>query len=415
MERELDVVVVGCGAAGTVSALLLATQGHRVRLLERASDPGAVGAGILLQHLGQEVLDRLGLGEALRAGSRPVRRVDAITVRGRQVMDFQYADVPGSVPALGVHRGALFSVLYDAVLASEVEVETGVEVLDVRPVGERLEVTVSSPTGPVRWGSADLVVGADGTRSAVRRSLGVTLRDHPYSYGALWAVVPDPEEIAEDALYQCFRDTRHYLGVLPTGRGESSIFWSIRTSQMEATIERGIAAWRKEAAPFAGRYAPLLERVETLLPATYRDVVVRHPHRVTSDGRAAAVLLGDASHAMSPQLGAGASLALADGWTLAACLAEARDLRTGLTAYEQQRRAHVRWYTWWTRLMTPLFQSELVPLSWPRNVLAGPVAQVPVVRRQFVSTLMGHRTSPWSTWQLPGDRAVRSGEELGRQ
>lgn len=204
MDRELDVVVVGCGTAGTVTAVLLAAQGHRV-------PSGAAG----------------------RCGHRRW------------------------------------------------------------PAGDGLRVC--------------LVVGADGTRSAVRRSLGVTIRDHPYSYGALWAVVPDPEEIA-----------------------------------------------------------------------------------------------GDASHAMSPQLGAGASLALADAWTLAACLAEARDLRTGLTAYEQQRRAHVRWYTWWTRLMTPLFQSELVALSWPRNVLAGPVARVPVVRRQFISTLMGHRTSPWSTWQLPG-------------
>lgn len=404
MRHGLEVIVVGCGTAGTVAALLLARQGHRVRLLERADEPDDVGAGILLQHLGQEVLDLLGLGDALRALSRPVARVDAVTVRGRQVMDFEYADVPGSVPALGVHRGALFRLLYDAVLASAVEVRTGVEVVDVRPAGDRLGVWVAGADGPVRWGEADLVVGADGTRSAVRRSIGVTVRDHPYAYGALWAVVPDPDKVAADALYQCFRDTRHYLAVLPTGRGESSIFWSISTEEMKATVKRGVTAWRDEARPFAGRYAPLLERVDRLLPATYRDVVVSHPHRVVPGGRAAAALVGDSWHAMSPQLGAGASLALADAWTLAGCLAQASDLRTGLTAYEQQRRAHVRWYTWWTRLMTPLFQSGLVPLSWPRDLLAGPVAQVPAVRQQFVSTLMGHRISPWSTWELPAER-----------
>lgn len=48
--------------------------------------------------------------------------------------------------------------------------------------------------------------------------------------------------------------------------------------------------------------------------------------------------------------------------------------------------------------MTPVFQSDLTPLAWPRDILAEPIARVPWVRRQFVTTLMGIRTSPWTTW-----------------
>ena len=113
------------------------------------------------------------------------------------------------------------------------------------------------------------------------------------------------------------------------------------------------------------------------------------------------MLAGDAAHAMSPQLGTGTSLALADAWTLHHALATQASLPAALAAYAAARAAHVRWYQWWTRLMMPVFQSGLTPLAWPRDLLAPYVMKVPVVRSQVVTTLTGDRTSPWSTWPLP--------------
>ncbi|MDP2773200.1 MAG: hypothetical protein Q8O61_06550, partial [Nocardioides sp.] len=62
---------------------------------------------------------------------------------------------------------------------------------------------------------------------------------------------------------------------------------------------------------------------------------------------------------------------------------------------------HVRWYQWWTRLMMPVFQSDLTPLAWPRDLLAPGVMRVPGVAGLMVDTLLGDRTSPWSAWHLP--------------
>ena len=395
MVRRMRIGIVGLGMGGATLACLLADRGLDVTIVEQAEDPRPVGAGIWLQAMGQQVLDRLDLLAPLAAVSRPVSRVRIENARGREVLDFGYDAVPGATPALGVHRGALFSLLHDAVLARGVPVHLGVPVTGVRPTPGGLALETAGGD----HSSYDLVVGCDGTRSRVRTSMNVTVRDRVYDYGALWAIVDDPDALAGDCLYQCLRGTRDYLGVLPTGQDRSSVFWSTRQQDMAGVLARGIDAWRDEARPLAGDFGPLLDSVEELLPAGYRDVVVRTPYRL--DGSRGAVLVGDAAHAMSPQLGTGTSLALADAWTLDHALAAHADLQGALAAYAKERRRHVRWYQWWTRLMMPVFQSDLTPLSWPRDLLAPAVMRVPGMTGQMVNTLLGDRTSPWSAWELP--------------
>jgi 2-polyprenyl-6-methoxyphenol hydroxylase-like FAD-dependent oxidoreductase len=391
----MRIAIVGLGMGGATLACLLADRGADVTVLEQAEDPRPVGAGIWLQSMGQQVLDRLHLLEPLAAVSRPVSRVRIETATGRELLDFSYDAMPGPVPALGVHRGALFCLLHEAVLARGVPVRLGVPVTGVRPTAAG--ITVETAAGD--HSSYDLVVGCDGSRSPVRRSMSVTVRDREYEYGALWAIVEDPDALAADCLFQSLRGTRRYLGVLPTGQDRSSVFWSVRRRDMAGVLARGLPAWREEARPFAGRFAPLLDSVQELLPAGYRDVAVRAPYRL--DGTRGAALVGDAAHAMSPQLGTGTSLALADAWALDHALAAHADLPTALAAYAGGRARHVRWYQWWTRLMMPVFQSDLTPLAWPRDLLAPVVMRVPGMTGQAVTTLLGDRTSPWSSWDLP--------------
>lgn len=393
----MRIAVVGLGMGGATLACLLSDDGHDVTVVEQAADPRPVGAGIWLQSLGLSVLERVGLLDDLRAASREVSRVEIVTSSGRSLLDLSYDVVPESVPALGVHRGALFSLLHQAVLDRDIPVELGLAATGARPTPGGIAVE----TAHGDHAAYDLVVGADGSRSRVRWSLDVTVRDRVYEYGALWSIIDDPEELAGDALYQCLRDTRSYLGVLPTGRGRTSLFWSVRQSEMAEVIAAGLPAWRTQASSLAGPYTPLLESVDELLPATYRDVAVRTPYRL--DGaRRGAVLIGDAAHAMSPQLGTGTSLALADAWTLAHALRHSPTLGDALPAYARERAAHLRWYQWCTRLMMPVFQSGLLPLAWPRDALAPLVTRVPGVPAALVGVLSGDRTSPWSTWSLPG-------------
>ncbi|MEV4999564.1 FAD-dependent oxidoreductase [Nocardioides sp. LML1-1-1.1] len=397
----MRVAVVGLGTAGAATAALLFDRGHDVVVLEQADDPRPVGAGIWLQALGQQVLDRLDLLEPMRAASRVVSRVRMEGRGGRRLLDLGYDARPASTPALGVHRGDLFALLFGAVRARGIPLELGARVTAVEPRTGGIAVTVADPGGPDArdLGRFDLVVGADGTRSEVRAALGLGHRDRAYRYGALWAIVPDPDGLTSDTLHQRFDGTRRTLGVLPTGADRASIFWSLRTDRHAAALAAGVERWRADARAMAGPYAPLVDAVEELLPATYRAVSVRSSYRVGGGG--AGVLVGDAAHAMSPQLGAGSSLALADAWTLAVALERGGSLAERLEWYDDQRRAHVRWYRWWTRAMMPLFQSDLTPLGPPRDALLPVVGWVPGMPRVMAGTLTGDRRSLRRTWRLP--------------
>jgi 2-polyprenyl-6-methoxyphenol hydroxylase-like FAD-dependent oxidoreductase len=392
--KPLRIGVVGAGTGGLVSALLLARDGHDVEVVERVTDPRPIGAGMLMQPLGQVVLADLGLAEELTRCSTPVRRIEGRTRRGRTVLAFGYADAGRSEVGLGVHRGDLFELLWAAATRA-VSIRTGVAVDDVRHEsdGWRLVTPSDAELGPY-----DLVVAADGARSRIRHRLRVATKDVGYPYGCIWAVVPDPDGLAGDVLWQRYGDTRTTLGILPTGLGQASIFWSSRTRTIDAEVAAGPAALLERARPFAGHLGILVERIAAngILAARYRDVVVPAP--IAIRGPHGVVLVGDAAHAMSPQLGMGASLALADAWSLARSLRSHPDLPSAVRAHVANRRSHVRWYTWLSRLMTPVFQSDLVPIGWARDLVFAPAGRVPLVRRQFAAILLGEQTSPWSTW-----------------
>lgn len=389
----LRIGVVGAGTAGSASAIFLGRAGHRVELFERVTEPSAIGAGIVLQPTGQAVLARLGLHDRIVGRGARLGGLRCETTRGRTVVDLTYADVDPSAYGVGLHRGVLFSVLF-AEACREAEVHTGVSIVDGEREGRRAWLLDARGT---RRGPFDLVIVADGARSSLRssaltRSVGIVDRASVYPWGALWFIGDERGSCTPNRLRQIVDGNQRMLGLLPTGRGPigeaelASLYWSIRGSDLSALLRRGLSAWKDEVFATCDAAAPLLSQIDSFeqLPfASYYDVDTRP----LAAGPIA--ILGDAAHAMSPQLGQGANLALLDALTLAECLHAFPDVTAATAAYETRRRSHVRTYQQATRWLTPFFQGEHDLLGGLRDIGMPLASKLPFARAMMIYSMCG--------------------------
>lgn len=399
MANGLKVAIVGYGTGGQAAAVLLSRDGHRIEVFERAPSPGPVGAGFLLQPVGQAVLWTMGLLEPALHHGRRIAALYGETATGRPVMDMRYAELDRRLFGLGLQRGALFELL-DGAWTERRHLHAGITIVDVD--AERGTLTDSTGT---RHGGYDLVIVADGAASQLRARIATPLLDRPYPWGAQWCLVPARDWPRHDVLAQRYDGARRMAGLLPVGTRPGdpvprlSFFWSVPTRDLDR-VDLDATAWRDEVArvwPEALATLDGLSAPAGLARARYRDTVHRAWHR----GRA--VMLGDAAHAMSPQLGQGVNMALLDALALRDALRERSPLDASLARYVASRRKHLQAYHFWSRALTPLFQSERDGWARLRDLTFHPMSRMPVARGQMLRVLTGTRRGWWSTVRLDGE------------
>lgn len=384
--KPLHIAIVGYGTAGQAAALLLARDGHRVEVFERAPEPGPVGAGFLLQPTGLQVLWELGLLPDVLAHGRRVNRLYGETPCGRAVMDMRYSGLDARLFGLGMQRGALFTLLADA-WAGQGVLHPGLAIDAISDDTRRIRDRHGRWSGPF-----DLVVAADGSASRLRGATGAVKREAVYPWGALWRLVPQGEWAWGDELRQRYVAARKMIGLLPVGTrpGDDtprlSFFWSLPVADFEGWRARGVPAWRDEIArlwPEADARLADTVAPEQLARASYRDVTLRRWHRDRL------VVLGDAAHGMSPQLGQGVNMALMDAMALRDALRLQSDVAPALQAYQRQRQAHVGVYQFWSRWLTPIFQSDLDWVARARDLAFLPAGRLPGGRGHMLRVLSG--------------------------
>ena len=408
----MNIAVVGCGFAGMATALLLARNGHQVALFERIAAPQPIGAGILVQPIGQRILARLGLADEVRRQIAPIERLTGVTHSGRTMMNIAYGKwrEDTTVEGWGTHRGVIYQALLNAVRAQPgITLHTGRDITDYAEEAHGIRLFEHSPSGKAGIDEQfDLLVIADGTRSTLRRAwcahAGVQELAQPYPWGAYWAVLPDYAGEYTQSLRQWYRGAREMLGIMPTGfapgttQAVVSLFWSYPTA-LHAQAPLGLPELKRRVLKLNPGAAQVLDgwQAESQMAyAHYADVTLPRWHH----GRA--VVIGDAAHAMSPQLGMGTNLALVDAWTLATCLqqrapsAGTGEVTAALTQYTQVRGAHIRYFQFASRWLTPLYQSNWDIAAWGRDWLMQPALAIPYVEQQMLNTLTGYKAGVFS-------------------
>lgn len=389
-----DVAVVGAGPAGLAAALALARQGRRVVVHERFDQPRPLGAGFMLQPTGLAVLDRLALASPVEALAAPIDHIFGREARrGRVVLDVRYGDLRRPRRAVGVHRAALFEVLYGACLDAGVAFETGREI--VAAADGRLTDAAGRTRGPF-----ELVIDASGARSRIAAAHGA--RPKALAWGALWATTPWPgAPFDEAALQQVYRGASKMVGVLPVGRmpGEpgrlATFFWSLKAHEHSAWREAGLDAWKAEVSALWPETAPMLHGLTDPDQLT----LARYGHHTLARPVAPRLaIIGDAAHSTSPQLGQGVNMGLLDAFALACHLDRigdlGGDLDRALSAYAAERRWHLRLYQALSLGFTPFYQADGGLLPWVRDHILGKMARLPFAPRLLAATVSGLLLDP---------------------
>ena len=286
--------------------------GHQVAVVERATELREIGAALSLWPNALAALDHLGVGERVRTAGLEAPTASIRSIRGGPVVRF---DTEAMRRALGglpivVLRSGLQSVLLEECNRLGVDIRLGHELTEIRPQGQRVTVTTSAGEA-----TSDAVIGADGINSNVRPAVEANgeLRDGDRT---TWrAVIPNQAGLVT----QTWLTVGVGMQLIASPAPDGLLYWAADTPGTDAAMAydgdlRAILRRR-----FATWHPPIPEMIE----ATPVDTLIvnrtfdrRPPKRLC---RGPILLVGDAGHAMTPDLGQGACQAIEDAALLLAC------------------------------------------------------------------------------------------------
>ncbi|MBV9794192.1 MAG: FAD-dependent monooxygenase [Actinobacteria bacterium] len=336
MTGQQTAVVAGGGIAGLAAAVALRQAGWPVTVLERAPAFKEVGAALGFTGNGLAALGALGLAEQVRAAGQLAPHAGFQDRRGRWLLRVPATrpDRQGITTVCGIHRQRLHAVLRQAAEAAGADLFTGAEVTAVRPGtpgGEPAAVTWRTSSGEYT-GQADLVVAADGVRSAVRAQLFPDVRPR-YAGSTSWRAVISDTTLAGGLVEVWGPGTE--FGALRVS--DDQVYWYGEFVHPEG------ASFPDELAAARAHFSSWAPWIGALVAATAPHQLMRHdvyhlpsgcPRYVS--GRV--VLIGDAAHAMLPTIGQGAATALEDAVCAGRLIATGPNLATALSAFDQSRR-----------------------------------------------------------------------------
>ncbi len=323
----MRVAVAGGGIAGLTSAIALARRGQSVDLYERAPVLKEIGAGIQLSPNAMAVLERLGVMPELVAS---LFQPEALVIR-----DAGSGDALARIP-LGTTARSRYGAPYCTLLRTDLQAALIATARRERSLSLHLDaevVDVHANSPEVRFSAAgkerqaDVLVAADGARSAIRTSCCAGLPPVPLGRLAWRALLPMPEAGELPA--------RDEIG-LWMGTGCHLVHYPVEGGATLNVVVIGEGGDALPIAPFAKIAQRLIERVPEWVQSPLVQVDARQPWV-----RRRVVLVGDAAHAMAPSAAQGAAQAIEDAYVLAEELGSKTDVEAALSSFTRVRRPRV--------------------------------------------------------------------------
>jgi 2-polyprenyl-6-methoxyphenol hydroxylase-like FAD-dependent oxidoreductase len=315
----MKVLIVGGGIGGLSVARELALRGIKATVLERAPQLNPVGAGIIMNPNAMGVLERNGLADEVRRDSWPYLARETRDQRGRLLATRDYKPLYESgklAQGALVHRAHLLDVLYR-----------------------------SLPPGMVFFGKApsrgdladaDVVIGADGIHSQVRREFFGETKPRYMGYRSHRLIM---ENVAGVRCFTEYLGRGQRIGLVPIGEKRLYVWTtynSPRKERLAPDLRRQFAQFTDEGLQ---RVFAALPPPESIITTEIEELWMDDWVRVSVSN--SAVLLGDAAHALTPNIGQGAGMAMEDAAVLAEELASGAEIEHALGSYATRRKARV--------------------------------------------------------------------------
>ncbi|WP_433831711.1 FAD-dependent monooxygenase [Actinoplanes sp. CA-015351] len=317
MPAVRNVLVVGGGAAGAATAILLAEGDVAVDLVDVKPDVSALGSGITLQGNALRVLRELGVwgqveAEGYAFDTLGLRAPDPAGTLVAELTDIRTGgpDLPAT---LGMYRPALARILIDRAAAAGAKVRFGTRPQSLKQDGDTVLVTFTDGTS----GRYDLVIGADGVRSWTRRQAGIDTEPRPVGMGIWRTFTKRPASVTRTDLI--YGGPCYIAGYCPTG-ADTLYAYLVEDVRDRSGLspEEALATMRELSLAYHGPWDEIREQLTDPSRVNYtafESHVLDGPwHR----GRV--VVIGDAAHSCPPTLAQGAAQALEDASVLAELL-----------------------------------------------------------------------------------------------
>ncbi len=378
--RRMKALVIGAGIGGLTCAVALRRVGVDVEVYERATELRDVGSGLSVMSNAVTALAGFGIDLGLDKRGQAVESFRIMDRRGRRIRDLPFQDTRGQVgaPSYCLSRADLQEALLAEI--GDCPVHLGSTAIGFETAGAG--VTARFEDG--RSASGDILIGADGFNSSVRRHLVGPEQAKDSGYLFRLGIVPFRHRHLTTGAVRHYWGSGQRFGLIDIGKGRC-YWWAAMSTPEDAPAPSRVKELLRRA------YGDWADEVRAVIDATPQADILTVPSRdrafLERWGDGPVTLLGDAAHPMLTTLAQGAGMAMEDAVVLARALAEPMtgdDPVRALRAYEERRRDRTRAMVAGSRRMSELTQgatprSRLVRNAYfrfvPRRVLVRQTAQ----------------------------------------